>query len=169
MVDNESIGVKRWYGIPNDIFNSYSYFDFDYPERPGMDGVRMQYYTGVASSIEAVAKINSNNDITAAVMYATTIKGYDVQLIVGELEQNDWVFGGGYSGSLFKAGFYGEISYLMNMDNQDDDILLASIGANYMFKNSLMFSTEYLYSDNQNAQSLAYNSLFYTQSSVKKS
>ncbi len=152
---------------PNDIFNSYSYFDFDYPERPGMDGVRIQYYTGVASSIEAVVKINSNRDITAAAKYATTIKGYDVQLIAGELELNDWVFGGGYSGSLFNAGFYGEISYLMNIDNQDDDVLLASFGANYMFKNSLMFTTEYLYSDNQNVQGLEYNLLFYMQSSVK--
>jgi hypothetical protein len=32
---------------PNDIFNSFSYFDFDYEERPGTDAIRIQYYTGV--------------------------------------------------------------------------------------------------------------------------
>lgn len=28
---------------PNDIFNSFSYFDFDYEERPGSDAVKVQY------------------------------------------------------------------------------------------------------------------------------
>jgi len=31
---------------PNDIFNAYSYFDFDYEERPGTDALRVEYYTG---------------------------------------------------------------------------------------------------------------------------
>ncbi len=29
---------------PNDIFNAYSYFDFDYIERPGSDAVRFQFF-----------------------------------------------------------------------------------------------------------------------------
>ncbi|MEN8790469.1 MAG: hypothetical protein ABF295_13200, partial [Flavobacteriaceae bacterium] len=29
---------------PNDIFNAYSYFDFDYEERPGTDAIRLEYY-----------------------------------------------------------------------------------------------------------------------------
>ena len=33
---------------PNDWFNAYSFFDFDYEERPGSDAVRVTYYTGVA-------------------------------------------------------------------------------------------------------------------------
>ena len=32
---------------PNDIFNAYSFFDFDYVERPGSDAVRLQYYPGL--------------------------------------------------------------------------------------------------------------------------
>jgi hypothetical protein len=35
---------------PNDVFNAYSYFDFDYEERPGTDAVRVQYYTGFTSA-----------------------------------------------------------------------------------------------------------------------
>ncbi|RPI44248.1 MAG: hypothetical protein EHM46_03095, partial [Bacteroidetes bacterium] len=35
---------------PNDIFNTYSYFEVDYPERPGSDALRFQYYTGNAST-----------------------------------------------------------------------------------------------------------------------
>ena len=34
---------------PNDIFNVYSFFDFDYDERPGSDAVRIQYYTSPSS------------------------------------------------------------------------------------------------------------------------
>ena len=30
---------------PNDIFNAFSYFDFDYEERPGSDALRAEYYT----------------------------------------------------------------------------------------------------------------------------
>ncbi|MCK7542259.1 MAG: hypothetical protein MZV63_70990 [Marinilabiliales bacterium] len=31
---------------PNDIFNTYSSFDFDYMERPGSDAVRVDLLTG---------------------------------------------------------------------------------------------------------------------------
>ena len=44
---------------PNDIFNAYSFFDFDYIERPGSDAVRVQYYPGSSSSVEAAVKVNS--------------------------------------------------------------------------------------------------------------
>jgi hypothetical protein len=47
---------------PNDIFNAYSFFDFDYVERPGSDAVRLEYYTGMVSSIELAAKIDKNED-----------------------------------------------------------------------------------------------------------
>ncbi len=152
---------------PNDIFNSYSYFDFDYAERPGMDGIRMQYYTGVSSSFETVIKLDSNNDLTAAALFATSINGYDIQFLAGEIAQEDWVIGGGWSGSLYNAGVYGEVSYLMNMNNFNNEVLLASIGANYMFKNSLFLTGEYLYSGNLDQYNGDPNTLFYAQSSVK--
>ena len=42
---------------PNDIFNAFSYFDFDYEERPGSDAILLKYYTGIASSIEVAGKM----------------------------------------------------------------------------------------------------------------
>ena len=53
---------------PNDIFNTYSYFDVDYPERPGSDAVRLQFYTGMTSSIEVAAKIDSANKVTGPII-----------------------------------------------------------------------------------------------------
>lgn len=29
---------------PNDWFNTYNYFDFDYEERPGTDAIRVRVY-----------------------------------------------------------------------------------------------------------------------------
>ena len=41
---------------PNDIFNVYSYFDFDYVESPGSDAVRLQYYPDSSSAVEIAVK-----------------------------------------------------------------------------------------------------------------
>jgi len=65
---------------PNDIFNTFNYYDFDYVERPGCDAIRMQYYTGVSSSIEAGFKIDADEKITAAAMYKFNRWNYDWQI-----------------------------------------------------------------------------------------
>ena len=54
---------------PNDIFNAYSFFDFDYVERPGSDAVRLQYFTSSSSVAEIAVKADNNHDITAAGLY----------------------------------------------------------------------------------------------------
>lgn len=153
---------------PNDIFNSYSYLDFDYSERPGMDGVRMQYFTGNTSNIEAVFKIDKDLDMTFASLYRFNTRGYDFQFIAGELEQEDFIIGGGWSGSICGAGFYGELSYFSEMDNVSNDVFVSSIGGNYIFRNSLLLSGEYLYSSNLANYEGSYSDLLYNQSSVKR-
>ncbi|HZL10013.1 MAG TPA: hypothetical protein VFC65_08450 [Prolixibacteraceae bacterium] len=79
---------------PNDIFNTFSYFDFDYEERPGTDAVRVQYYTGTTSSAELVYKPGHDNAHTAiAGMYKFTQWNYDFQFLGGQAG-NDWVVAG---------------------------------------------------------------------------
>ncbi len=51
---------------PNDIFNVYSFFEFDYIERPGSDAIRLQYYPDYSSAIELAVKADYDNRITAA-------------------------------------------------------------------------------------------------------
>ena len=41
---------------PNDIFNVYSFFDFDYVERPGSDAIRLQYYPDSSSALNLQLK-----------------------------------------------------------------------------------------------------------------
>lgn len=98
---------------PNDIFNAYSYFDFDYIERPGSDAVRLQYFTGASSSLEAAIKADSENRITAAALYRLNFKGFDLQVLGGIFEDDEITAGAGWSGAFGSVSFRGEGSWFM--------------------------------------------------------
>lgn len=133
---------------PNDIFNSYSYFEVDYPERPGSDALRLQYYTGNASAIELAAKIDSADRITAAGYFRFNTLGFDIQLLGGIYQEEDLILGTGWSGNLGPTAFRGEISYFRDLDNFKDttSYFMTSFGFDYTFSNSLWLQVEGLYS-----------------------
>jgi hypothetical protein len=132
---------------PNDIFNTYNFFDFDYPERPGSDAIRIQYYPGFTSTIEAAIKLDSAEKITTAALYRFNKWNYDIQLLGGVLNSEDFVAGLGWSGNIKAASFRGELSYFHPRDNFKDTtgLLFASVSSEYVFKNSLMIQVEALY------------------------
>ena len=133
---------------PNDIFNSYSYFEVDYPERPGSDALRIQYYTGNASAIEMAAKLDSAGKITTAGYFRFNTSGFDIQLLAGVYQEEDLVIGTGWSGNLGPTAFRGELSYFRDLDHFSDTsgYLMASAGFDYTFSNSLWIQVEGLYS-----------------------
>lgn len=133
---------------PNDLFNTYSFFDFDYEEKPGSDAVRIQYYTGVSSVAEVAVKIDSSENITAAAKYRFSRWNYDFQFLGGILNDRDWVAGMGWAGDIKGAGFRGEVSYFHPKRNFTDTtgVWIASLGADYTFRNSFMLQLEALYS-----------------------
>lgn len=153
---------------PNDIFNAYSFFDFDYPERPGIDGVRLQLYTGMASQAEAVVKIDRNNRKTIAGRYRFNAGSYDWQLLGGRLNDEDWVAGIGWSGHIGDAGFYGENTLLFSDQKNEDETFISSVGANYTFKSSLLLQVEGLYSSNLPEQVSGFTELISGQASVRR-
>jgi hypothetical protein len=132
---------------PNDIFNTYNFFDFDYPERPGSDAVRIQFYPGFTSTIEAAIKLDSAENITAAALYRFNKWNYDIQFVGGILNSEDFIAGLGWSGNIKAASFRGELSYFHPIDNFKDTtgLLFASVSSEYIFKNSLMIQVEALY------------------------
>jgi len=133
---------------PNDIFNTFSYFDFDYEERPGTDALRIQYYTGTTSSAELVYKPGRDIAHSAlAGMYRFSNWDYDFQFIGGQAG-NDWVLGGGWSGDIRGAGFRGEITHFEPRTNTSVRATVATISADYTFKNSLYIHTSALYTSN---------------------
>ncbi len=129
---------------PNDIFNSYSFFDFDYEERPGSDAARIQYYPNYTSVAEAAVKIDKDNNITAAGLYRFNKWGYDIQFMGGIIDSSDFVIGGGWTGNIKDFGFTGEASYFHPQENFSDSIgvTIVSVGLSYMFGNSLNISFE---------------------------
>jgi len=133
---------------PNDIFNSYSYFEVDYPERPGSDALRVSYYTGNASTLELAAKIDSADRVTAAGYFRFNTLGFDIQLLGGVYQEQDLILGTGWSGNLGPTAFRGELSYFRDLDQFRDTTgyLMSSLGFDYTFSNSLMIQVEGLYS-----------------------
>ncbi len=131
---------------PNDIFNTYSYFDFDYEERPGTDAARVQYYISSTSAAEVAFKPGKNEgDGIIGGMYRFNIGGYDIQLLAGSMGK-DYVLGGGWSGVIEKAGFNGEVTAFEphNDIRLSRVIVAASLGANYTFPSSLYLHGAYL-------------------------
>ncbi len=132
---------------PNDLFNYYSFFDFDYEEKPGSDAVRIQFYPSYSSKLDLAVKIDSAKKVTAALLYRFNKWNYDIQLMGGWYNGRDFVVGGGFSGSLLKGGLSGELSYFHPRKNFSDTTgtFVGSLGYNYTFANSLMLQFEALY------------------------
>lgn len=132
---------------PNDLFNTYSFFDFDYPERPGSDALRVQYYTGAASSVEAVAKLNHSGRASYALLGKTNQWNTDFQVLAGICEETDLVVGTGFAGAIGSLSLRGEGSYFTSKNHFADSnsVFCISLGADYTFSNSLTLQFETLY------------------------
>jgi len=132
---------------PNEIFNTYSYFDIDYPERPGSDAFRVQYYPSSTSTVEIASKWNNLGKITLAGMGRFNAGGYDIQFLAGLVDDQDYVVGTGWSGNIAGAAFRGEINYYQPKQKFTDTIgvLLATVGADYTFSNSLALTFQVFY------------------------
>lgn len=132
---------------PNDLFNAFSYIDFDYEERPGSDAVSLTYYTSESSSLDLAFKTDKNNKTTAAARYRFNYHDYDIQLIGGKSEA-DVVLGGGWSGGLGKMSFRGEGSvFIPAFEGSANSVtsLSATISTDYTFENSLYVGAAFLF------------------------
>ena len=150
---------------PNDIFNTYSYFDFDYEEKPGSDAVRIQYYTGAASSLEVAASVNYEERTTVAAKWLINKWNYDFQFILGEMEQYDYIAGLGWAGAIKNLGFRGEATYFKPIDNSDttrEASLSATVSLDYMFNNSLNITAQVLYTEITKDNPITNFATFYT-------
>jgi len=131
---------------PNDIFNTFNYFDFDYEERPGTDAARIQYAVTPSSSIElAVSPGRMAMLNTGALMYRFNKWNYDFQLFSGVYQKN-FTAGAGWAGNIKDAGFKGEVSYFApNPDLNEAASVEASLSFDYGFKNGLYVMVSGLY------------------------
>ena len=155
---------------PNDVFNAYSFFDFDYEEKPGSDAIRLMYYPSYTSSAELAVKINRQEEVTAAGYYRMNQWGYDWQFLGGILNDDEYMAGMGWSGNIAGAGFGGEMTYIRPAKRFSDTsgIFLASASASYMFDNSLYLQMEGFYNGNyENMNPASFRSYYYRPLTVK--
>ncbi|NOU17074.1 MAG: hypothetical protein HOO91_05900 [Bacteroidales bacterium] len=147
---------------PNDIFNAYSYFNFEYVERPGIDAVSIKYYTGITSFAEVVYQVEKNYDKTSyAGLYRFNTHAYDIQFLAGKMK-TDLVAGLGWSGKFGQAAFRGETSYFRSYKSLSDStgILVSSISMDYSFPNTLYLQGGFLFNSNGATKNIASLDLF---------
>ncbi len=140
---------------PNDLFNTFSFIDFDYEERPGSDALRIQYWLDFAARLELAVKWADRLDETVvAALYAFHVRAYDFQLIAGKM-QADWVLGGGWAGSIGQAGFKGELTAFYDpMRDSARFNLAATAGLDYMWSNSFYLNVGLLFNSTGTSQQL---------------
>lgn len=132
---------------PNDIFNTYSFFEFDYVERPGSDAVRLQYYPDFSSAIELAVKADYDNRITAAALYRFNKWGYDIQVLSGYYNSEDFVAGAGWSGAFGSVSFRGEMSWFQPGENFADTsgTGILTVGTDKVFRNNSMLQLQVMF------------------------
>jgi len=135
---------------PNDIFNAYSFFDFDYIERPGSDAIRLQYYPDFSSAIEVAVKADYEDNVTAAALYRFNKWGYDLQFLAAYVNSEDLMVGAGWSGALGFVSFRGEASWFQPSENFSDTTGtgLFTIGLEKAFKDNSMVQIQAMYCNN---------------------
>ena len=135
---------------PNDIFNTYSFFDFDYVERPGSDAVRMTLSTGPASAAEAVVKMNSENKVTAAALYRFSLLNTDLQFLAGETDQELFTAGLGWSGAAGSFSIRGEATLFTPFGDSSEDksTVIATAGIDRAFSDKFTALAQVMYSNN---------------------
>ena len=140
----------------NDLFNSYSFFDFDYIERPGCDAFRGTYYHDETSFSEVVVSLDNSKKVTAAFLHHGTIKNFDFQVMAGIQSEDDFVIGGAMTGDIRGVNLRGELAYRQPLDNfgKSSGIIEASFGADYLFSNKIMLQGEVMYNNKESIFSL---------------
>jgi len=153
---------------PNDIFNNYSFFDFDYVERPGSDALRLQYYPTSSSTAEFAVKVNNQKKTTAAVLYRFNQWSYDFQFLSGLLNTDDFVVGTGWSGAISSVSFRGELTYFKpTKTSTERELFLSSLSFDYSFPNSSMILIEGLYSNFPKNTGSSFAEIYSAPASVK--
>jgi len=146
----------------NDLFNAYSFTDFDYEERPGVDAVRVQHYLkdGMSSVEFALKPSRNSNDWVGAMMYRFNKFQYDFQLLVGWYNE-DITIGAGWAGNLKEASFKGEASYFHPQESFADTSGSVSVSTSldYMFKKNVYASIGYLFNSGGSIENLSLTNL----------
>jgi len=135
---------------PNDIFNTYSFFDFDYVERPGSDALRLTWSTGPASSVEAAVKADAHGRVTAAALGRFTLLNTDMQILAGVTDNDYFTAGTGCSGAIGSVSVRGEATLFAPFDGSQGEKsnFTATLGIDKAFSDRVTALAQVMYSNN---------------------
>jgi hypothetical protein len=132
---------------PNDIFNAYSFFDFDYEERQGTDAILLRRYFGNNTSLELVSDFAKDwNKVTAAFLYKFNRKNTDYQVLAGQ-KDSTWVLGAAWAGQIKTAGFKGEMTYFQPKTGTSGTFI-GNVSLDYALPNAMSFKFEAIVNTN---------------------
>lgn len=134
---------------PNDIFNTYSFFDFDYVERPGSDALRLVYSTGPSSAAEAAVKIDNHGRFTAAALFRFSLLNTDLQFFAGESDEEFFTAGTGWSGAVGPFSVRGEATLFSPFEGSEHEgsTVIATAGIDRAFSDRLTAMVQVMYSN----------------------
>jgi hypothetical protein len=144
---------------PNDVFNAFSYFDFDYEERPGTDAIKLQYFNNYTSQSQLIYQIgDSLENMSFSGLYRFNKWNYDIQFL-GGFVRNDWVMGTGWSGDIKGGAFRGEITYFYANDSniRNRHQVVASLSGDYTWRNQLYAHVSLIYNSLGATENISFN------------
>ena len=154
---------------PNDLFNAYNFFDFDYEERPGSDAVRVRYFTSGMSGFDlAISQGKDSVSTIAALLYRFNRWGYDFQ-VLGSWYKDDVALGAGWAGSIGETGFKGEATWFQPRKSFGDTsgVLSLTLGSDYSFEGGWYVGGAFLYTSSGSDDAEALEQLAAQQLSAK--
>ncbi|HCG5596440.1 hypothetical protein ACEV74_08325 [Vibrio parahaemolyticus] len=123
---------------PNDVYNAYSIYDFDYEERAGTDAIMVSKKLGFADGLDLVfSPSQESGQNSASLRYFSNVSGWDYQIIAGRA-RTDYILGAGFATDVYDAGLRGELTWFDPIDAEyqgepTHNNTVASLEADYSF------------------------------------
>lgn len=131
---------------PQDIFNSFSFLDFDYEERPGSDVLSLKYYFDWATHLEAVYRPSGNTELDHeyGLLLRTLWAGTDIQGSLGSI-QNYYSTGLGFARNLGQQSVKLETNYFIPKEDGEEAELSVAVSYEASTKKGWIFLAAFLH------------------------
>lgn len=139
---------------PNDLFNAYSFLDFDYEERPGSDAVRYTHYFQGDHRVEyAMRPARHIRDAIIGGFYRGHFAGTNYQVMTAWY-QGDMAMGAGLEVDVWGAAAKLEATYFHAVDSihNRENALAAALDVSYIWPSGLLGSAGYFLNTAPNNQ-----------------
>jgi len=140
-----------YYFTPNDFFQPFSAQAFNRMYKPGVDALRMIYYSGELGEYSLIGvagydeKDNLDWEASAAVARALGSAGnFEWSGMAGKLAGR-YFAGGGFQGEIGIIGVRGETNVSFPEENMVDDFVQLAMGIDHRWPNSLHVLAEYMF------------------------